>query len=128
MPAAPATSRAPRLSRQERETLVLDTAARLFWAREVHEVGMDELVRATGLGKATVYRLYPTKDALVAAYLRRLAAAIGAAIENEITAHEGDPGLLVWRCGCCTGAGAVGGGQRSGIDLVVAPAAGLVNT
>ena len=72
--------------------MVLDTAAQLFYARGVHEVGMDELVRATGLGKATVYRLYPTKDALVAAYLRRLAAAIGAAIENEITAHEGDPG------------------------------------
>lgn len=41
---------------------------------------LGELVRATGLGKATVYRLYPTKDALVAAYLRRLAATIGAAI------------------------------------------------
>ena len=92
MPATSATSRTPRLSRQQRETLVLDTAARLFYARGVHEVGMDELVRATGLGKATVYRLYPAKDALVAAYLHRLAAAIGAAIEEEITDHEGDPG------------------------------------
>jgi len=46
-----------------------------------------ELVRATGLGKATVYRLYPTKDALIAAYLRRLAATIGAAIGEEITAR-----------------------------------------
>jgi AcrR family transcriptional regulator len=43
------------------------------------------------LGKATVYRLYPAKDALVAAYLRRLGAAIGAAIEEEIAAREGDP-------------------------------------
>ena len=51
-----------------------------------------ELVRATGPGKATVYRLYPTKDALVAAYLRRLAVTIGAAIGEEITAREGDPG------------------------------------
>jgi AcrR family transcriptional regulator len=51
-----------------------------------------ELVRATGLGKATVYRLYPTKDALVAAHLRRLAATTGAAIGEEITAHDGDPG------------------------------------
>ena len=92
MRAAPATGRAPRRPRQERETLVLDTAARLFYARGVHEVGMDELVRATGLGKATVYRLYPTKDALVAAYLRRLAAAIGAAREEELTAHGRDPG------------------------------------
>jgi AcrR family transcriptional regulator len=92
MTEVPATSRAPRLSRQERETRVLDTAARLFYARGVHEVGMDELVQATGLGKATVYRLYPAKDALVAAYLRRLAATINAAIEVEITDHEGDPG------------------------------------
>lgn len=37
---------------------------------------MDELVRETGLGKATVYRLFRTKDALVAAYLARLAATI----------------------------------------------------
>ena len=92
MHAPPATSRAPRLSRQQREARVLDTAARLFYARGVHEVGMDELVRATGLGKATVYRLYPTKDALVAAYLRRLATAISTAIEEQITAHAGDPG------------------------------------
>ena len=92
MGAPPATSRAPRLSRQQREAQVLDTAARLFYARGVHEVGMDELVRATGLGKATVYRLYPTKDALVAAYLRRLATAISTAIEEQITAHAGDPG------------------------------------
>ena len=49
-------------------------------------------IRATGLGKATVYRLYPTKDALVAAYLCRLASAISTAIEEQITAHVGDPG------------------------------------
>lgn len=55
---------------------MLDTAARLFYARGVHEVGMDELVRETGLGKATVYRLFATKEALVAAYLQRLAAGI----------------------------------------------------
>ena len=63
----------PRRSRAERERIVLDTAARLFYARGVHAVGMDELVRETGLGKATVYRLFPSKDALVGAYLRRLA-------------------------------------------------------
>jgi AcrR family transcriptional regulator len=91
MPAATATQGAPRLSRPERETLVLDAAARLFYPRGVHEVGMDELIRATGLGKATVYRLYPSKDVLVAAYLRRLAATIGAAISEQITAHGDDP-------------------------------------
>src|SRR5689334_23767103 len=91
MPAATATQRAPRLSRPERETLVLDAAAELFYARGVHEVGMDELIRATGLGKATVYRLYPTKDALIAAYLHRHAEAILALIDADIQRHAGKP-------------------------------------
>jgi AcrR family transcriptional regulator len=72
VPAAPATRRSP----DERRRIVLDAAADLFYARGVHEVGMDELVTATGLGKATVYRLYPTKDALIGAYLERKAAQI----------------------------------------------------
>jgi AcrR family transcriptional regulator len=72
-----------RRSRLERERVVLDTAARLFYARGVHAVGMDELVEATGLGKATVYRLYPSKDALVGGYLRRLAEEILGAIDRE---------------------------------------------
>jgi AcrR family transcriptional regulator len=79
------------MTRAQREALVLDTAARLFYARGVHEVGMDELVQATGLGKATVYRLYPGKDDLVAAYLSRLAGTILAAIDAEITRHHGHP-------------------------------------
>jgi AcrR family transcriptional regulator len=73
----------PRLSRNERERIVLDTAARLFYARGVHEVGMDELVRETGLGKASVYRLYPTKDALIGAYLDRHAGRILALIDAD---------------------------------------------
>jgi len=70
---------------------VLDTAARLFYERGVHEVGMDELVRETGVGKATVYRLFPTKDALIAAYLGRLSSQILAGIDEEVAAHPGDP-------------------------------------
>lgn len=69
---------------------MLDTAQDLFYARGVHEVGMDELVRETGLGKATVYRLYPTKDDLVAAYLARLAASILHEIDT-LAARRTDP-------------------------------------
>ena len=79
------------MSRADRQTRVLDTAQRLFYARGVHEVGMDELVRETGLGKATVYRLYPTKDDLVAAYLARLAASILQQVD-ALAADNEDPG------------------------------------
>jgi len=67
---------------------VLDTAAGLFYAGGVHEVGMDELVRETGLGKATVYRLFPTKDALVGAYLQRLAVDILGQIDAQADRAE----------------------------------------
>jgi AcrR family transcriptional regulator len=72
-----------RRSAAEREAIVLDTAARLFYARGVHAVGMDELVRESGLGKATVYRLFPTKDALVGAYLQRLSDEILGMIDRQ---------------------------------------------
>ena len=85
------TARAGVLARDERERRVLDAAAELFYARGVHEVGMDELVRATGLGKASVYRLFPTKDALIAAYLRRLAAGILASVDADVAGHDDDP-------------------------------------
>jgi AcrR family transcriptional regulator len=78
-----------RLPREVRIQRILDTAQRLFYPRGVHRVGMDELVRETGLGKATVYRLFPTKDLLVAAYLSRMADAILADIDERAAA--GDP-------------------------------------
>ena len=93
MSALPA--RAPALPREERERRVLDVAAELFYARGVHEVGMDELVRATGLGKATVYRLFPSKDALIGAYLQRLSSSILSLIDLEIDRHADHPDRAV---------------------------------
>src|SRR5690349_2807297 len=80
----------PNLPAHERQQRVLDAAAELFYARGVHEVGMDELVRATGLGKATVYRLFPTKDALIGAYLQRQSTLILELIDSDI-ARAADP-------------------------------------
>jgi len=86
----PALRRAP-LPRPDRERLILETAHRLFYARGVHEVGMDELVRETGLGKATIYRLYPSKDKLLGAYLHHLQADILALIDADIERHDDRP-------------------------------------
>jgi AcrR family transcriptional regulator len=73
-----------RRSRAEREAIVLDTAERLFATRSSRSVGMDELVRETGLGKMTVYRLFRSKDELVGAYLARRAATVLAEIDETI--------------------------------------------
>jgi AcrR family transcriptional regulator len=80
-----------RRSRAERQTIVLDTAERLFAGRSSRSVGMDELVRETGLGKMTVYRLFKSKDDLVGAYLARKAATVLALIDADIQRLAGDP-------------------------------------
>jgi AcrR family transcriptional regulator len=67
---------------------VLDTAGDLFYARGVHEVGMDELITTTGLSKPTVYRLFPTKNELIGAYLDRLASTILAEIDSDVAASR----------------------------------------
>ncbi len=80
-----------RRSRAERQAIVLDTAERLFAGRSSRSVGMDELVRETGLGKMTVYRLFKSKDDLVGAYLARKAATVLAYIDAELIRLQGDP-------------------------------------
>jgi AcrR family transcriptional regulator len=44
---------------------VLDTAARLFYAEGVHAVGVDRIIAAAGVAKATFYHHFPAKDELV---------------------------------------------------------------
>ncbi|MGY1771456.1 TetR/AcrR family transcriptional regulator [Blastococcus sp. SYSU D00813] len=80
-----------RRSRAERQAIVLDTAERLFSSRSSRSVGMDELVRETGLGKMTVYRLFKSKDELVGAYLARKAATVLATVDADLARLDGDP-------------------------------------
>jgi AcrR family transcriptional regulator len=77
-----------RRTQEQREQLVLDAADELFYSRGVHEVGMDELIAATGLGKASVYRLYNSKEELIAAYLQRKSDRIFEQIPTEVADAE----------------------------------------
>ena len=49
----------------------LAAASQLFYAHGVRAVGMDMIVERSGIAKTTIYRHFPTKDDLVAAFLRR---------------------------------------------------------
>ncbi len=60
---------APAVSARQR---ILDVAYRLFYARGIRAVGVDLLVAESGVAKATFYKHFPTKDALVLAYLDRV--------------------------------------------------------
>lgn len=73
---------------------MLDTARRLFIAHGVHAVGMDRLITESGLGKMSVYRLFPTKDELVGAHLRRLAGEILSLIDEAVQQADGPRSAL----------------------------------
>lgn len=50
--------------------ILFDTAARLFYRYGYRAVGVDTIAAEAGIGKMTLYRHYPSKDDLIAAYLR----------------------------------------------------------
>jgi AcrR family transcriptional regulator len=49
---------------------VFQTAARLFYQHGYRAVGVDAIAAESGIGKMTLYRHYPSKDDLIAAYLK----------------------------------------------------------
>jgi AcrR family transcriptional regulator len=53
---------------------ILSAATALFYGNGVRAVGMAEVIAAAGCGKNMLYRHFPSKAALVAAYLRRVRA------------------------------------------------------
>jgi AcrR family transcriptional regulator len=52
-------------------TRIVVTAYALFAHRGIRDVGVDELVRASGVAKATFYRHFPSKNDVVLAFLKR---------------------------------------------------------
>ena len=57
-----------RLTRGARR--ILDVAARLFYERGIHAVGVDLIAGESGVTKRTLYDRFGAKDTLVVAYLR----------------------------------------------------------
>jgi AcrR family transcriptional regulator len=50
---------------------ILDTASRVFYEKGTLAVGVNELAAEAGVSKVTLYRHFDSKEALVAAFLRR---------------------------------------------------------
>jgi AcrR family transcriptional regulator len=50
---------------------ILETADRLFYLRGIRAVGVDTIAAEIGISKRTLYNHFPSKDALISAYLDR---------------------------------------------------------
>ncbi|HEX3138461.1 MAG TPA: TetR/AcrR family transcriptional regulator [Rhizobacter sp.] len=57
---------------------ILDAADRLFYGHGIQAVGVDAVAAEAGISKRTLYNHFPSKDELIAAYLQRRTAGLGA--------------------------------------------------
>jgi len=89
---------------------ILAAACDLFYHHGIHAVSMDAIAEAASTNKMTVYRHFPSKDVLVAEYLRKLGQEADAHWDEVAKACDGDPQreIKVWLAQvseCVTSAG-----------------------
>src|SRR5438105_13191115 len=59
------------LAKQPMKERILETADRLFYLQGIRAVGVDTIAAEIGISKRTLYNHFPSKDALISAYLAR---------------------------------------------------------
>lgn len=69
---------------------ILDAAERLYTERDQDSIGMNEIARAAGCSRATLYRYFENREALRTAYVHREARRLGRAITERIAGID-DP-------------------------------------
>lgn len=77
-----------RISPRER---ILAAASDLFYRHGIRAVGVETIAEAAKTNKMTLYRHFPSKDELVAEYLRRLADKAKSNWDRREADHPGDP-------------------------------------
>ncbi|GAA1006646.1 TetR/AcrR family transcriptional regulator [Nocardiopsis tropica] len=70
---------------------ILASASELFARDGVAAVGMAEVAQAAGCSRATLYRYFPNRQALHAAFVQREAQAVAATVRERVAAID-DPG------------------------------------
>ena len=70
---------------------ILGVASDLFYREGVHAVGVDLVVKESGIAKTSLYRHFGSKDALVAAFLEREDADFWRQWEAIADRHRDDP-------------------------------------
>ncbi|WP_156181073.1 TetR/AcrR family transcriptional regulator [Mycobacterium nebraskense] len=63
---------------------ILDAAEQLYTERDQASIGMNEIARAAGCSRATLYRYFENREALRTAYVNREARRLSRAIKEQI--------------------------------------------
>src|SRR6195952_1931549 len=69
-PAKTPTSK-PSMQKPSMKDRILETADRLFYLQGIRAIGVDTIAAEIGISKRTLYNHFPSKDALISAYLAR---------------------------------------------------------
>jgi AcrR family transcriptional regulator len=70
---------------------ILETAGELFYAHGIHCVGVDSIASEAGTNKMSLYRNFPSKEELVAEYLREQEREYWAVWDTTVEPYRGDP-------------------------------------
>ena len=89
------TPRKPRADAQRNRALLLKTAKAAF-AEKGAAASLDEIARTAGVGAGTLYRHFPTRDALIEAVYRNETAQLVAAADRLAETHSPLGALREW--------------------------------
>jgi len=70
---------------------ILDTASEMFYRDGVRAVGIDAIIARSGVAKMSLYRNFPSKDALVTAWLEDRNEFFWGRWERAEASHAGNP-------------------------------------
>jgi AcrR family transcriptional regulator len=70
---------------------ILDTAAEMFYRDGIRAVGIDTIIARSGVAKMSLYRNFPSKDALVTAWLEDRNAFFWRRWDKAEASRAGDP-------------------------------------
>jgi AcrR family transcriptional regulator len=87
--------RKPRADGQRNRERLMETAKAAFAELGV-EVSLEEIARRAGVGIGTLYRHFPTRDAIVEAVYRREVEQLGAAATQLLASHAPVDALHEW--------------------------------
>ena len=91
----PAAIRKPRADAERNRVRLLETAKAAF-AEKGSGASLDEIARTAGVGAGTLYRHFPTRDALVAAVYRNETEQLVAAADRLADSHPPVMALREW--------------------------------
>jgi AcrR family transcriptional regulator len=88
-------SRRPRVDAERNRARLLD-AAREAFASGREPVTLEQIARDSGVGIGTLYRHFPTREALVEALYRQELAELCASVDGLLAAHSPERALRAW--------------------------------